>query len=527
MSDQTNNQLSTVLYGLSQSVPEDASEDEIAQKLKQLEAILENRKNTVITYGMNHPANGLDGLMYAVRLDYRNVKVKCGCIELLIKYGSDINRHAWGSAPPLFYAKESSVIETLLKHGADPKFVAFTYKNTDDYGVTVIEYFLRNHVARPDFHNVCDYKEIFEDAAKSIELLLQYGAPTNTIKGKRSNGESSLMCLCGLKRFLLATTLQRIGLSKVEAEPIMDCYLPCLDKFLERAFDMLVKAGADVNFEDSQEDSPATVCTSSKLLKKLIEEGSYILQKNRNWKTLLDNIMDTMSADSLYHIFCQDEYEMIDGFIKQAVRFGVSSSHTKSYETALTNAVKHGCADIIKRLAEAGTDINCRDEASGKTPLFYYFSYMLNLQLSANMKVLSLMRDLGADFSAADNNGNTPLHVLANQFVCSPASLRSECCFEETLDAFVKFGADIDAVNNSGYTPAAILIKGSGKNELSELMPLLSKMIGYGADMYKGGEISAVALIPSAKYKTALKRMSEQKRCSDLVLDGMIEAFER
>ena len=153
---------------------------------------------------------------------------------------------------------------------------------------------------------------------KCIELLLKHGAPVNTIKGKRSNGESSLMCLCGLKRFLLATTLQRIGLSKVEAEPIMDCYLPCLDKFLERAFDMLVKAGADVNFEDSQEDSPATVCTSSKLLKKLIEEGSYILQKNRNWKTLLDNIMDTMSADSLYHIFCQDEYEMIDGFIKQA-----------------------------------------------------------------------------------------------------------------------------------------------------------------------------------------------------------------
>ena len=58
-------------------------------------------------------------------------------------------------------------------------------------------------------------------------------------------------------------------------------------------------------------------------------------------------------------------------------------------------------------------------------------------------------------------------------------------------------------------------------------MPVLTKMVEYGADLYKGGKSSAMALVPYKKYKKELERCIEQKRSTEHVMDDMIGAFER
>ncbi len=470
-------------------------------------------------------------IKHAIDLD-GDVQKKCECIRLLAKHGANINSSGNSAVylyPPLFYAGESAVVETLLRHGADPNYMAFTYDipGAPRKGESVIEHFLKKHITKPNIHArriTRDYARMFEDAAKSIELLIKFGAPVNT---DETNLSSPLMSLCELKQAMLAVRLRYAGKSREDVTPVMDGYLPYLDAFLERTFDMLVDAGADVNHRDCTGNSPATVCTSSKLLRKLMESGYTGDDMYRHDKPLISGVMDRMEEDSLYHTFCDDEDGLIEIFLEQTKLHNRDPLLVKTYEAVLPKAVKYGCTGIIRRLVEAGADINCRNKVTGKTPLFSLFLLAPDLKTMCDTDVLSLMRDLGADFSAADKDGNTPLHFCATLFTGNPSYVRAGCRFDETLDALVKSGADIDAVNNSGYTPAAILVKGAGRNEWGDVMPLLVKMIELGADMYKGGESSAMELIAVKKHRRELERCIEQKRRVSHVMDDMIDTFER
>lgn len=514
------------LFSDFRSVGEDASDEEIEFKLKFVESVLACPRNPA---GQKYfYLNGL--LAYVIENDCRNVKLKCGCLEILIKYGADVNAVSPSKSEPyLFEAKESAVIETLLRHRADPNNLAFAYDESAGLGVSVIENFLKQHVPSPNLYIHKDrnrnYEAIFEDAAKSIELLINHRAPVNAVKTKRMNRPSPLMRLCELKRTLLTSNPRFMGADMVEAKQIMDRYLPYLDKFLERVYDMLTEAGADVNYEDSSGNSPATVCTSSKLLKKLIAAGSDINKRNKSGKTLLCSLMDRMSVNTFYYIFCNDKYEIIDAFIEQARLKNLS--FPDEYGTTLHKAVRHKDIDIIRRLAEAGADVNYRSKESGMTPLFNYFSLTVPPESMYKVDVLRTMDDLGADFCARDNKGNTLLHWWAHLFVGYPPTILKEYKFAELLDRLVECGADVNAVDGSGYTAAAILVNESGRYEWATLMPVLTKMVEYGADLYKGGKSSAMALVPYKKYKKELERCIEQKRSTEHVMDDMIGAFER
>lgn len=217
------------LFSDFRSVGEDASDEEIEFKLKFVESVLACPRNPA---GQKYfYLNGL--LAYVIENDCRNVKLKCGCLEILIKYGADVNAVSPSKSEPyLFEAKESAVIETLLRHRADPNNLAFAYDESAGLGVSVIENFLKQHVPSPNLyiHKDRDYEAIFEDAAKSIELLINHRAPVNAVKTKRMNRPSPLMRLGDTLLHIAARTGNDIAV------------LPYLED--------MIQAGLDINAQN-------------------------------------------------------------------------------------------------------------------------------------------------------------------------------------------------------------------------------------------------------------------------------------
>lgn len=513
--------LKWILSEAAKTLPEDATDREIKLELQFIESVLEKRRNPKVPVGIN----GLNGLIYVEETQFQNVKLKCGCIELLIARGTDVNDSGRPSDyPPLFCARESAVVETLLKHGADPNLMAYSHKYAD-YGVSVIENFLNRLMPVPgmaDRH--ADYAKLFDDAARTMELLLQYGAAPNADEAepeKKLKRRSPLMELCRLKsEILIMKPTDKSG--KDEWEDTADRYLPYLDKFLVRAFDLLVEAGADVNYEDLLGDTPSTVCSSSLLLKKLIDRGCSITRFNKAGTTLLGNIMEHKHGDlgdTVYSRYCHDGEEILDEYI---TRGGSVDCPIPFDITAMFAAVKSGDTKTIRKLAEAGADLNYHGRYN-RTPLFYAFYTFCYYR--DNSDVVKLMTELGADVTVTDERGDNLLHEWALNFGAVRPEYRN--AYIDTMKLLIENGADVNALDGFRETPMRIILDNCSMRDLPELLPYLCEMVECGADPYKGDGKSAMGKIKYKKYRKVIEKYCEQKRTSDSAMEDDIDIYER
>lgn len=135
---------------------------------------------------------------------------------------------------------------------------------------------------------------------------------------------------------------------------------------------------------------------------------------------------------------CEENYvEVIRYLINNTddLNSTLSSMHDTPLHRLCARVSPH--MDLITLLLERGADPSARN-ISGKTPLFYCtFSFSKDL--------LMLLASYGADVNAADKHGNTVLH---EDFI----GLDPEK-FEEFLTALLGLGYNINAKNPSGYTP--------------------------------------------------------------------------
>lgn len=519
----------------SAGLQKDVSDNELDQELKFIEAVLDHRKNPNVPVTLE----GVNGLITVEETPFRNVRAKCAWIELLLRRGADINSSGSPSLnPPLFCAGESAVVETLLKHGADPNVPAFSFFEyvNPNYGVSVIENYIKMHVPvpfTPSGYSQADYGQLYEDAAKSIGLLIEYGAPVNADeKGtNKSKRRSPLMELCKLKLYLL---MAPSTLGKDEEKHFKRKYQPRLDEFLCRAFDMLVDAGADVNYEDPLGDTPSTVCASPKLLKKLVEKGCDITHRNIAGMSLLDNIINRRGEFTVYSQLCQDGDELLDCYLAKGGSFGcLAYGNCYLAQGGSLDCLAHGTAAIftavrnvdtgaIRKLAEAGADLNMREKDFGRTPLYYAF-YAFGSR--DNNDLIRLMTEYGADLTVTDYRGRNLLHAWASNF-CGVGSKYRDA-YMNVMKLLVTNGVDINALDRFGETPMRILLDNSLRKDIPVLLPYLGEMIKCGADPYKGDDKSAMDRIPYKKYRQQLEKHIGQRDMTRDAIDSGIELYER
>lgn len=147
-------------------------------------------------------------------------------------------------------------------------------------------------------------------------------------------------------------------------------------------------------------------------------------------------------------------------------------------------------ADLVKKLLDAGVDVNARDE-EGKTALFIFgeeppetLRVLLeagadvnardNMQRtplhsalgSGEEKMFEALVAAGADLNAQDEDGDTPLH---NAFCCSSPITRSR---------LIELGADLNIKNKAGHTPLDIALSNTE-------VPTVRQMLKAGATLDK------------------------------------------
>lgn len=123
----------------------------------------------------------------------------------------------------------------------------------------------------------------------------------------------------------------------------------------------------------------------------------------------------------------------------------------------------------IKRLIEAGADVNAEDEG-GNSPLLYAIwrnsveltkllisaglnvdaknksgESLLHRVINSDIRNVHILIKAGADVNAQDNDGNTPLHKIADYRKLG------------TVELLISAGADVNAENLNGETPLLLL----------------------------------------------------------------------
>jgi ankyrin repeat protein len=120
--------------------------------------------------------------------------------------------------------------------------------------------------------------------------------------------------------------------------------------------------------------------------------------------------------------------------------------------------------DVARMLIERGADVTAQDD-DGWTPL-HYLSF-LGQEVDARMLI-----ECGADLTAQDENGQTPLHFAS---VPSSPYWTSPQRYAEVANMLLENGADVNARNKNGLTPFVL----ASKHGLAEVILVL---VQHGAD---------------------------------------------
>lgn len=102
----------------------------------------------------------------------------------------------------------------------------------------------------------------------------------------------------------------------------------------------------------------------------------------------------------------------------------------------------------LQQLAQAGADFSAKDN-NGKTPLHYLAALGDQEPLFFIRGVDQIFINAKVDFNARDNDGNTPLHIAAKTGT------------RDVFDWLVKQGAGLDETNNAGETPRLLSARAS------------------------------------------------------------------
>ena len=306
-------------------------------------------------------------------------------VKRLVEAGHDVNQRDWLGRTPLMRAAEkgrTDCVEYLLQNGAivDDMFTAArighleVMKRLVEGGQDVNQRDRRERTplmyAAGEGHTDC------------VEYLLQNGAQLD-LKGWW--GETALHlaaergCLEVMKRLVGAgqDVNQRDG---KEWTTLMEA----AEKGHTDCVEYLIKNGAHFNMFDAAQIGMLD------WLKRLVDAGQDVNQRDRKERTPL------MCAAEKGHTDC----------VEYLIQNGAQLDLKEDGLTALHLAALEGHLEVMKRLLEAGQDVNQRGR-SERTPLMWAANY-------DRADCVEYLLQNGAQLDLKDKRGNTALHLAAD-----------------------------------------------------------------------------------------------------------------
>lgn len=140
----------------------------------------------------------------------------------------------------------------------------------------------------------------------------------------------------------------------------------------------------------------------------------------------------------------------------------------------------YNSTQIIEILLSSGSNVNDLNELN-QTPL--HFASRL-----ANLEMMLFLLNSYANPSARDQNGNTPMTFLMNNFGHQLYNVKCESQlirFDNCLDLLLRNGGNINDVGESGASSLFLVINGLGLG-LHIKIPFIRKLLNLGADVNVG-----------------------------------------
>ncbi|MCG8339907.1 MAG: ankyrin repeat domain-containing protein [Cytophagales bacterium] len=173
-----------------------------------------------------------------------------------------------------------------------------------------------------------------------------------------------------------------------------------------------------------------------------------------------------------------------------------------NFETALTSALRYFRNEDAMRLIRKGADVSARD-GNGRTPLHVIAEAGIHMNETKDKKevIIKLLLERGAAINATDNLGNTPLH-LAVQVLADDD--KTVALVEILLDE----GAGINVENEDGDTPLHLAVL----NEGDKVVDLVKFLVSQGADRQATNEEGQTPLQRAESYgRIAVKECLERE----------------
>jgi len=325
---------------------------------------------------------------------------------------------------PLFSAvtlNKQDVVGILLDHGADMEI--------------------------PDSFNAFPlWEAVRGDNRQMVQILLDAGAVVDPIPTRRlGNNKESPLRLAALKQnFELAEMLLVAGANPSFEAPNVSSLVHFVKN--KRWMDLVTSHGVDLDIQDAQGKTALFIaCTTvnAKLIKLLLDAGA-----DPHTTFLTQTCLTTMLTGSIQPAFYEATRYLLDA--------KCDPNYADSYPPLLSIAMDENEHNQLAGLyLDHGADPNLGK--LGNFPVHYVFD-----REPPKIQLAQLLLDHGATFNMQDNDGNTPLHIAAQNLNI------------KAVKFLVKIeGLDCSLQNNVGDTALHICCRSHNDKFVSQLVQIL------------------------------------------------------